>query len=126
MNIDVAATKTSKTASRLSSCLRPRFWLPFSAASLAFLSFTHTAKAEIDWRRVAWCETHSRWTMRGPVYSGGLGFYNPTWRLWAGVLGLSRRYPNAADAPPAVQIRVAKYGHRHGGYRGSIANRWGA
>jgi hypothetical protein len=99
-----------------------RFWLPVSAASLVFLSFTHSARAEINWRRVAWCETHSHWRMRGPTYSGGLGFFNSTWDEWAQKLHLLRRYPNAADAPPAVQIRVAKFGFAHHGYWGSIAN----
>lgn len=61
--------------------------------------------------------------MRGATYSGGVGFYNRTWTWWAGELGLARRYPNAADAPPVVQIRVAEYGYQHhDGYWGTIAN----
>lgn len=80
------------------------------------------AAGDPNWWLVARCEEAGDWDTRGPEYSGGLGFFNATWSLWAARLGLERRFPNAADAPPAVQIRVAEYGWRHGGYWGSLWN----
>jgi hypothetical protein len=76
---------------------------------------------QVFWDRVAQCETGGNWRMRGPTYSGGVGFYNPTWSSWAGELRLVARYPNAADAPRLVQIRVAEYGLTvHRGYWGCL------
>lgn len=73
------------------------------------------------WDRVADCETGGDWRMRGLTYSGGVGFANTTWTWWARELGLEARYPNAADAPRLVQIRVADYGRRvHRGYWGCL------
>jgi Transglycosylase-like domain len=71
------------------------------------------------WDRIAACETHGNWGMRGSTYEGGLGFYVGTWRWWAGELGLLGRYPHAYMAPRLVQVRVADYGRRvHRGYWG--------
>lgn len=58
--------------------------------------------------------------MRGPTYSGGVGFANTTWEMWARKLRLVSTYPNAADAPRLVQIRVAAYGLSKGGYWGCL------
>jgi resuscitation-promoting factor RpfA len=81
------------------------------------------AKLPVDrlafWDRIAQCETGGNWRMHGPVYSGGVGFYNGTWSWWARELGLARRYPFADWAPRLVQIRVAEYGYtRHNGFWG--------
>lgn len=83
------------------------------------------ARPRIDWNAVARCETGGNWRMRGPTYSGGVGFYNATWTMWARKLGLAGRYPNAADAPASVQVRVAEYGYEHGGYWGCIREGYG-
>jgi hypothetical protein len=75
----------------------------------------------VFWDRVARCETGGNWHMRGSTYSGGVGFYNSTWTAWASELHLTGRYPNAADAPRLVQIRVAEYGLTvHRGYWGCL------
>lgn len=82
---------------------------------------THSIQA--FWMRVANCETGGNWRMRGSSYSGGTGMANTTYRWWASELHLLGRYPNAADAPRAVQIEVSEYGYRvHHGYWGTIAN----
>jgi len=69
------------------------------------------------WRAVARCETGARWAGLGSTYQGGLGIYWSTWDWGARELGLERRYPDAGDAPPLVQIRVADYGYRVHGWR---------
>ena len=96
------------------------------AVALAF-SVTGPAKAHPDWKRVAECETHSRWNWgalhrpgEGNLFEGGLGFAASTWRLWAGQLHILRSYPHAFDAPPKVQVRVAEYGWERGGYWGCL------
>lgn len=77
------------------------------------------------WQRLADCETGGRWDWgskhrphEGHVYEGGLGFYWGTWKLWASHLKLYGIYRHAYLAPPAVQVRVARYGLAHGGYWG--------
>jgi len=95
----------------------------FGLYLLALVLAVATAKGSsgVDWAAVARCETGGDWRMRGPTYSGGVGFYNGTWAAWARELGLYGRYPNAADAPRAVQVRVAAYGYRvHHGAWGCI------
>lgn len=83
------------------------------------------------WSALAQCETGGRWdwgsrhgTRRrvneGSVYEGGLGFYAATWRAWAGAVGVVRQFPHAYVAPPAVQVRVARYGLARGGYWGCL------
>lgn len=73
------------------------------------------------WAAVQRCEEPATgWTTRGSHYEGGVGFYVGTWRLWAGELGLVKRYPHAWMAPPAVQARVAHFGYVRGGYWGCI------
>jgi uncharacterized protein YabE (DUF348 family) len=41
-------------------------------------------KADPMWDRIAECETAGNWGMQGPLYSGGLGFYNGTWDSFGG------------------------------------------
>ena len=105
------------------------------AASALTLVFLHApAHVPTFWERLATCETghigtagdgRPRWDwgahhrhLEGTRYEGGVGFYSGTWTLWAGELGLVRRYPHAYLAPPVVQVLVAEYGLAHGGYWG--------
>ena len=61
-------------------------------------------KADPMWDRIAQCETAGDWGMQGPLYSGGLGFYNRTWDAFGG-----RAYaPNAGLATREEQILVAE------------------
>lgn len=41
-------------------------------------------KADPMWDRIADCETGGNWGMQGPMFSGGLGFYNGTWDAFGG------------------------------------------
>jgi uncharacterized protein YabE (DUF348 family) len=41
-------------------------------------------KADPVWDRIAQCETGGNWGMHGPMFSGGLGFYNGTWDAFGG------------------------------------------
>ena len=41
-------------------------------------------KADPMWDRIAECETGGNWGMQGPLYSGGLGFFNGTWDAFGG------------------------------------------
>lgn len=80
------------------------------------------------WAALAQCETSSRWDWgafhrpgEGHLYEGGLGFATSTWRLWAGAVGVLRRYPHAYVAPPLVQVKVGRYGLAQHGYWGCLA-----
>lgn len=86
-----------------------------------------SASAHPDWKRVAQCETASRWNWgaehrpgEGNLFEGGVGFAASTWRLWANRLHLLEHFPHAYDAPAKVQMRVAEYGWEHGGYWGCL------
>jgi uncharacterized protein YabE (DUF348 family) len=41
-------------------------------------------KADPMWDKIAQCETGGNWGMVGPMFSGGLGFYNGTWDQFGG------------------------------------------
>lgn len=57
-----------------------------------------------DWDGIAQCETGSDWSMVGPRFSGGLGFYNGTWDGFGG-----RQFADyAGHATKAEQIIVAE------------------
>jgi uncharacterized protein YabE (DUF348 family) len=61
-------------------------------------------KADPMWDRIAQCETAGNWGMQGPMFSGGLGFYNGTWDSFGG-----RDFaPNAGLATREEQIIVAE------------------
>jgi hypothetical protein len=64
------------------------------------------AKASDDsiWDRIAACETQGNWSMRGPSFSGGVGFANSTWSSFGG----TEFAPNAGDATREQQIIVAE------------------
>jgi hypothetical protein len=84
------------------------------------------------WERLAQCETGGRWnwgryagtararSLEGTRFEGGLGFASTTWRLWAGAVHVLGEFPHAWMAPPRVQVRVAAYGLRRGGYWGCL------
>ncbi|MFA5882888.1 MAG: transglycosylase family protein [Acidimicrobiia bacterium] len=61
-------------------------------------------KADPMWDRIAECETGGNWGMQGPLYSGGLGFYNNTWDAFGGRDFAS----NAGLASREEQIIVAE------------------
>lgn len=61
-------------------------------------------KADPMWDRIAQCETGGNWAMRGPLFSGGLGFYNGTWDAFGG----HDFAPNAGMASREEQIIVAE------------------
>ena len=61
-------------------------------------------KADPMWDRIAQCETAGNWGMQGPLFSGGLGFYNGTWDSFGG-----RDFaPNAGLASREQEIIVAE------------------
>lgn len=73
------------------------------------------------WINVGQCEQPGagafgvNWSMPGPTYQGGLGFYSTTWKMWASELKpggrtVYERFPNAGLAPMRVQIWVAEHG----------------
>lgn len=73
------------------------------------------------WTAVASCETGSggppKWDWgskhrpgEGTLFEGGVGFSATVWQIWAGELGLLKRYPHAYEAPALIQMRVAEYG----------------
>ena len=57
----------------------------------------------LKWEKVAVCETGFNWTLRGPLYSGGLGVTNYNWIAYGG----KQFANNAADASPEEQIYIA-------------------
>jgi hypothetical protein len=56
------------------------------------------------WDRIAACETQGNWSMRGPSFSGGVGFANSTWSSFGG----TEFAANAGDATREQQIVVAE------------------
>jgi hypothetical protein len=61
-------------------------------------------KADPMWDRIAQCETGGNWGMQGPLFSGGLGFYNGTWDQFGGRAFAT----NAGLASREEQIQVAE------------------
>jgi hypothetical protein len=55
------------------------------------------------WNKVAWCETHGDWDMRGATFSGGLGISNVVWNEFGGL----DFAPHAGLATPQEQMVVA-------------------
>ena len=55
------------------------------------------------WNKVAWCETHGDWDMRGATFSGGLGISNVVWLEYGG----AEFAPHAGLATPQEQMVVA-------------------
>jgi hypothetical protein len=86
----------------------------------------------VFWQRLAQCETGGRWdwgryagtsrarSAEGTAFEGGLGFAASTWQLWAQAVHVLDEFPHAWMAPPPVQVRVAAYGLRRGGYWGCL------
>ena len=58
-----------------------------------------------QWSRVSICEEGGNWSVRGSLYSGGLGITNHNWTYYSRGLGFPA---NAADATPVQQVAVAK------------------
>jgi Transglycosylase-like domain len=56
------------------------------------------------WDRIAACETQGNWSMRGPSFSGGVGFANSTWSSFGG----TEFAANAGEATREQQIVVAE------------------
>ena len=57
----------------------------------------------LKWEKIAVCETGFNWTLRGPLYSGGLGITNYNWIAYGG----KQFANNAADASIEEQIYIA-------------------
>ena len=62
------------------------------------------ASRDSIWDRIAACETQGNWSMRGPSFSGGVGFANSTWSSFGG----TEFAPNAGQATREQQIIVAE------------------
>lgn len=57
----------------------------------------------LKWEKVAVCETGYNWTLRGSLYSGGLGITNYNWVAYGG-----RKFANnEADASIEEQVYIA-------------------
>lgn len=75
----------------------------------------------VDWDAIAVCETNGNWSMQGPRFSGGVGFYNGTWNAFGG-----RQFaPNAGLATREEQIVVAERVHDEFGLSGWGCRRFG-
>lgn len=78
-------------------------------------------RTTVNWDAIARCETGGNWAMRGPRYSGGLGFANTTWDAFGG-----RDFaPNAGLATREQQIAVAERVHARYGLSGWGCRRFG-
>lgn len=74
------------------------------AQYLAAVAEYYRPKTGVNWDGIARCETGGNWSMQGPRYSGGVGFYNGTWNGFGG-----REFaPNAGMASKPEQIIVAE------------------
>ena len=75
-----------------------------AAAQQAAAQQADTTSRDSIWDRIAACETQGNWSMRGPSFSGGVGFANSTWSSFGG----TEFAPNAGDATREQQIIVAE------------------
>ena len=92
---------------------------------------TGSSVSSVDWDAIATCETaHDArnpnpgqpfWSMQGPTYSGGLGFYNGTWSSFGG----GEFAPNAGQASREQQIVVAERVYARYGLSGWGCRRYG-
>ncbi|MBJ7282537.1 MAG: transglycosylase family protein [Acidimicrobiia bacterium] len=74
----------------------------------AYAALMGTAgRTGVDWDGIAYCETEGNWSMSGPRYSGGVGFYNGTWEGFGG----EEFAANAGSATRTEQIVVAERVH---------------
>jgi len=94
-----------------SAAVQARAQLRYSVAVLeqtavqqAAAQQAETASRDSIWDRIAACETQGNWSMRGPSFSGGVGFANSTWSSFGG----TEFAPNAGDATREQQIIVAE------------------
>ena len=92
-----------------STAVQERAQLRYSVAVLEQAAAQQAAAAEQTsrdsiWDRIAACETQGNWSMRGPSFSGGVGFANSTWSSFGG----TEFAPNAGDATREQQIVVAE------------------
>jgi hypothetical protein len=70
------------------------------------------ARRDSVWDAIAACETQGNWSMRGPSFSGGVGFSNAAWDSFGG-----REFaPNAGMATREQQIVVAERIRAAAGY----------
>jgi hypothetical protein len=76
---------------------------PLTSASIIVGGDGVTPAQIAAWDKVNVCEESGRWNVDGPVYSGGLGFSHQNWTRF-NTFGYP---PDAADATPDEQIRVA-------------------
>lgn len=90
-------TTTTTTRPRVTATTRRAASAPHDASG-AQLSGT------VDWDAIARCETGGNWSMQGPRFSGGLGFYNGSWNAFGGREFAS----NAGQASREQQIIVAE------------------
>lgn len=89
------------------------FWWTLGTCETGHIGDPSDGQPRFDWGA-------RRRHLEGTSYEGFVGFAASTWRLWAGHLGLTGRYPHAYDAPPLVQVRVARYGLSVGGSWGCL------
>jgi hypothetical protein len=74
------------------------------ATLAAYVAEFYRPKTGVNWDGIARCETGGNWSMRGPEFSGGVGFYNGTWNSFGGRQFAS----NAGLATREQQIVVAE------------------
>lgn len=106
-HVPVDAALVSRARAQNEATLREAMVAQYAAAVAEY----YRPKTGVDWDGIARCETGANWSMRGPRYSGGLGFYNGTWTGFGG-----REFAaNAGSATREQQIIVAERVYaRHG------------
>ena len=90
-----------------SAAVQARAEQRYSVAVLENTAAQQTAQqvsGDSIWDRIAACETQGDWSMRGPSFSGGVGFANSTWSSFGG----TEFAPNAGQATREQQIIVAE------------------
>jgi hypothetical protein len=91
-----AAVERTRAEQQLNTALYERAALEHAMAE--------KAKRDSIWDAIAACETQGNWSMRGPSFSGGVGFSNTTWSSFGG----GEFAPNAGQASREQQIIVAE------------------
>ena len=91
----------------------PPFWWALGTCETGHIGARGDGAPRFNWGK-------ARRHLEGPAFEGFVGFAASTWRAWASHLGLRSRFPHAYDAPPMVQVLVARYGLSTGGYWGCL------
>jgi Transglycosylase-like domain len=112
-HVEHVATTTSTTVPSASATTVP------PKTNVSLIAYPPSPYVMAEWAKVNVCEEGGNWSVRGSLYSGGLGISNTNWQIYSAGLGFPS---SAADATPAQQVYVAE---RIQGFSGYVPDQYG-